>query len=104
ASWDVDYAPGPCDDWLAPSNKVFGREREWQKLSKWFAEGHKQPLVIEGPAGTGKTSLVHRFAVLVDHQLVEVNASDTRTYDSAMNVLQRAATRNLVRRPALVLF
>jgi replication factor C large subunit len=49
-------------------------------LSGWVS-GSK-PLLLVGPQGSGKTTLVHALARQFDYDLVEMNASDTRNKDA----------------------
>jgi replication factor C large subunit len=72
--WSEKHRPKSLE--LVVGNEE-GRERLLQWLRKW-KQGAKAALLV-GPPGTGKTTCVHLAAEKLGMQLVELNASDTRT-------------------------
>lgn len=59
---------------------MIGNEDERLMVMKWlkgWVSGSK-PLLLIGPPGVGKTTLVHVLASQLDYDLIEMNASDTR--------------------------
>ena len=72
--WSEKYRPASLD--LMVGNEE-ARDRLVQWLRKW-KRGARAALLV-GPPGTGKTTLVHLVAEKQGLQLVELNASDTRT-------------------------
>lgn len=72
--WSVKHRPVSLD--LMIGNEE-ARERFLLWLRKW-KQGAKAAILV-GPPGTGKTTCVHLAAEKLGLQLVELNASDTRT-------------------------
>ncbi|MBD3342551.1 MAG: replication factor C large subunit [Candidatus Lokiarchaeota archaeon] len=61
-------------------------EKQQKKLLKLDSE--KAAVLLEGPPGIGKTSIVYALANDLNMQVVETNASDTRTRDKLERLLQ----------------
>ncbi|HEX9317541.1 MAG TPA: AAA family ATPase, partial [Nitrososphaeraceae archaeon] len=70
--WSSEYPPRVQD--------FIGNEKARVELISWFKEWIQgtKPLLLLGPPGVGKTSLIHTLAVQYDVDLIELNASDTR--------------------------
>lgn len=74
--WSEKYRPVNLD-------QVVGNEEARDKFVHWlrrWKRGARAALLV-GPPGTGKTTCVHLAAEKLGLQLVELNASDTRTKD-----------------------
>jgi len=74
--WSERYRPRSLEEMVGNEE---ARERLLAWLKRW-KRGEKAALLV-GPPGTGKTTTVHLVAEKLGLQLVELNASDTRTRD-----------------------
>jgi replication factor C large subunit len=74
--WSEIYRPARVQD-------MIGNEDERLTVMKWLSAwvSGSKPLLIIGPPGVGKTTLVHALARQLDYDLIEMNASDTRNRD-----------------------
>ncbi|HEY6283271.1 MAG TPA: AAA family ATPase, partial [Nitrososphaerales archaeon] len=72
--WTDRYRPDSLDEMVG---NVEGRTKLLLWLKKW-KPGSRAALLV-GPPGTGKTTTVHLAAEMLGFQLVELNASDSRT-------------------------
>ncbi|MDE1854136.1 MAG: AAA family ATPase [Thaumarchaeota archaeon] len=74
--WTEKYRPASLEE-------MVGNEEARAKLLLWlkkWKQGGKAALLV-GPPGTGKTTTVHLAAAEMGLELVELNASDSRTKD-----------------------
>ena len=89
--WSEKYRPTSLD--LMVGNEE-ARDKFVLWLRKWKRGGRAAILV--GPPGTGKTTCVHLAAEKLGLQLVELNASDTRTKDRlSKRIGEVISSRNL---------
>src|SRR5689334_8331574 len=70
--WSAEY-PARVHDFI-------GNEKARSEMISWFKEWVQgtKPLLLIGPPGVGKTSIVHTLADQYEVDLIELNASDTR--------------------------
>lgn len=74
--WTEKYRPHRLDDFIG---NLEARSHIIKWLTTWV--NGKKPLLIIGPPGVGKTSFVHILSTDYDFDLIEMNASDSRTRD-----------------------
>jgi len=60
--------------------QMIGNEDARLAVMKWLSRwiDGSRPLLLVGPSGVGKTTLVQVLARKFDYDLIEMNASDTR--------------------------
>ena len=67
--------------------ELIGNEEARLAIIKWLADwviGSK-PLLLLGPPGVGKTTVVQALSFQFDYDLIEMNASDTRNREILLN-------------------
>lgn len=74
--WTEKYRPRRSDE-LVGNSEARSQIVRW--LDTWV--NGKKPLLIIGPPGIGKTSFVHILSTEYNYDLIEMNASDSRTRD-----------------------
>ena len=75
--WSEKHRPKIVQEMIGNED---GRIASLRWLGGWVSGS--RPLLLVGPPGTGKTTLVHALARQFEYDLVEMNASDTRGKDS----------------------
>lgn len=100
-AWIVKYAP-------KSAKEVVGRDEELKVVQDYLAKDLKKdaknakPLLIAGPPGAGKTSLI--YAAAKDFEIIEVNASDSRNKAAIEEIIGGALNQqSLFMKPRLVL-
>jgi len=87
--WAEKYRPHTVSE-------VVGNEEAKAALLSWLRRwkpGSKAALLY-GPAGTGKTSVVHALVEEFRYRLVEMNASDARTEEAVMRLAAPSVTED----------
>jgi len=80
--WTEKYRPHRLDDFIG---NLEARSHIIKWLTTWV--NGKKPLLIIGPPGVGKTSFVHILSTDYDFDLIEMNASDSRTRDMLESIV-----------------
>jgi DNA polymerase III delta prime subunit len=102
----------PWTDQYRPKSKeeVVGNREAVDKLDKWIKSWANKPpkkraAFVYGPPGTGKTAAVQALATEKGYDLLEINASDSRTKNRIEEVLGKAAgqTVTVFGRPRMIL-
>lgn len=86
--WSEKYRPKKVQE-------MIGNEDARLAALKWLGGwvSGSRPLLLVGPPGSGKTTLVHALAWQFDYHMVEMNASDTRNKDN-LQAMMLPALRN----------
>lgn len=87
ADWTDRYRPTTLEE-LRGNNKARDQLREW--ADSW--PEHREPVILHGEPGVGKTSAAHALAADKGWDTVEMNASDNRTRSAIERVVGEAAT------------
>ncbi|MHA2499957.1 MAG: replication factor C large subunit [Candidatus Hodarchaeales archaeon] len=91
--WTEKYRP-------SSRKEVVGNPAVVNAFSQWFKSWkprlrQEKAIILRGPPGIGKTSLVHAFAKEEKLELVEINASDWRSKKSLDSIVDMVKTRRL---------
>ncbi|CAK7272029.1 DNA replication factor C complex subunit Rfc1 [Sporothrix epigloea] len=87
--WTTKYAPTQL-------NHICGNKAQVERIASWLKNwpkakkydfkvkgadglGNSRAIIISGPPGIGKTTAAHLAAKMADHDIIENNASDTRS-------------------------
>lgn len=87
--WTTKYAP-------TQMNHICGNKAQVERIASWLKNwpkakkydfkvkgadglGNSRAIIISGPPGIGKTTAAHLAAKMADHDIIENNASDTRS-------------------------
>mgnify|MGYP000462190445 CR=1 FL=1 len=85
--WTEKYRPTTLAD-VRGNNKSVKQLREWAE--DWDSGEEREPALVHGEPGVGKTSAVHALANDMGWTVVEMNASDARTADAVEEVAGEA--------------
>jgi replication factor C large subunit len=84
--WTEKYRPSTLPE-VRGNDKARDRLREWAET--W--EGHREPVILHGSPGVGKTSAAHALANDMGWPTIELNASDQRKADVVKRIAGEAA-------------
>lgn len=80
------YRPASLDD-VGGYNKLIDEIIEWGNRFNTEIPTIEKGLILHGAEGIGKTSIANAMALDYGWEIVEVNASDSRTYDELTSLL-----------------
>jgi replication factor C large subunit len=92
--WVEKYRPKSLAE-LIGNQKTVSRLREWAEEVK-AGSAKKRALLLYGPPGSGKTSAAYAFAKELGYDIIESNASDTRTRDKIDRIVGSASNLGLI--------
>ncbi len=87
--WTQKYAPKTLDEFVG-NDKAVKRIIAW--ISNWKNE-KKKALLVYGPPGVGKTTLMPLIAKRFNYYLIETNASDVRSAEVIKNQFEKALSQ-----------
>ncbi|MCE7738444.1 MAG: replication factor C large subunit [Candidatus Heimdallarchaeota archaeon] len=96
--WVEKYRPERLEDFV-------GNKEAIQKLENWLKswnQQRKKVVLLAGPAGVGKTSVVYYLIKKYDYEFVEVNASDKRNKKAVELLVGKSSTEGTVLQGARV--
>ena len=96
--WVEKYRPEQLEDFV-------GNKEAIQKLENWLKnwnQQRKKVVLLAGPAGVGKTSVVYYLIKKYDYEFVEVNASDKRNKKAVELLVGKSSTEGTVLQGARV--
>ena len=97
--WSIKYRPSKVEDMVGNEDA----RREFVEWLKDWSIGSK-PLLLLGPAGVGKTTLVKAAANQFGFDLIELNASDTRTKDRLESIVKPLLSNASITSEKVLLF
>ncbi len=86
--WVEKYRPQTIDDVVA-ERQVIQKVVSWAE--RWKMGERQKPLLLAGPPGVGKTSLALALANTMGWEVVELNASDQRSWDVINRIVGEGA-------------
>ncbi len=102
--WTEKYRPESLDDLIGQPDKVIDPINDWANSWKGGSPDEKA-LLICGKTGVGKTGAAKAIANDFGYDLVELNASDVRTYKGIMGKVKEATNSlDVMGRRNLILF
>jgi replication factor C large subunit len=98
-TWPEKYRPKNLKEFV---NQKEALDAFLKWIKKW-KPGNKA-LLLYGPSGTGKTSLIHAYAQEKNIEFIETNASDIRSAKALENIALATQQRPLLKKSKIFLF
>jgi len=101
--WVEKYRPRTLAE-VVNQTKALEQVRAW--IEAWLSgkPPKKKALVLAGPPGTGKTTTVYAIAREYGFEVIELNASDERTYSKIERYVQAAYTMDIMGKRRKIIF
>ena len=96
--WVEKYRPEAFDEFV-------GNKDEVAQLEKWLKtwnQQRKKVVLLAGPAGVGKTSVVYYLIKKYNYEFIEVNASDQRNKKAVEKLVGKSSTEGTILQGAKV--
>jgi replication factor C large subunit len=77
-------------------SEIADQKEALEEILKWIDHWKRgsKPLLLHGPPGTGKTSIIEALCAERNYDLIELNASDHRSASSIQEVIGRSMTQS----------
>ncbi|AAL80216.1 replication protein C [Pyrococcus furiosus DSM 3638] len=101
--WVEKYRPKKLSE-IVNQEEAIEKVRAW--IESWL-HGHppkKKALLLAGPPGSGKTTTVYALANEYNFEVIELNASDERTYEKISRYVQAAYTMDILGKRRKIIF
>ncbi|BAA29182.1 replication factor C large subunit [Pyrococcus horikoshii] len=91
-------------------SEIVNQEQALEKVRAWiesWLHGNppkKKALLLAGPPGSGKTTTVYALAHEYNFEVIELNASDERTYNKIARYVQAAYTMDIMGKRRKIIF
>jgi len=101
--WVEKYRPRRLKD-IVNQTKALEQVRAWVEAWLHGNPPKKKALILAGPPGTGKTTTVYALAHEYGFEVIELNASDERTYEKVERYVQAAYTMDILGKRRKLIF
>ncbi|WP_297068508.1 replication factor C large subunit [Thermococcus sp.] len=103
APWVEKYRPRRLAE-IVNQTKAIEQVKAW--IEAWLAGKlpKKKALILAGPPGSGKTTTVYALAREYGFEVIELNASDERTYEKIERYVQAAYTMDILGKHRKLIF
>ncbi|WP_297508177.1 replication factor C large subunit [Thermococcus sp.] len=101
--WVEKYRPRRLSE-IINQEKAIEQVRAWVEAWLHGNPPKKKALILAGPPGTGKTTTVYALAREYGFEVIELNASDERTYEKIERYVQAAYTMDILGKRRKLIF